>query len=351
MNKEEKEGVLHLFVDEDPTASSRKKDHIEMALKSQMNSIDSRFNYEPVLSAHPGQQDFKPFAFLDKEIRNPLWVSSMTGGTKEAKTINQNLAKACRDFGFGMGLGSCRLLLRENTYLPDFDVRSIIGDDLPLYGNLGIAQVEQLIASNETGLINDMVDRLKADGLIIHINPLQEWLQPEGDILKARPLDTIRRLLDTIRIPIIVKEVGQGMGPESLRELLQLPLKAIAFGAHGGTNFSKLELLRSSPIEQDTYGALSAVGHTAEEMVQITNKLEIELGDKLLCKEIIVSGGVKNFLDGYYLISSLNLKSVYGQASSFLKHARGSYEELYNYVDAQVKGLHLAKKYLRVKNA
>ena len=81
----------------------------------------------------------------------------------------------------------------------------------------------------------------------------------------------------------------------------------------------------------------------------MTNKIIEELGDKMRCKEVIISGGVKNFLDGYYLINKLVLPSVYGQASSFLKHARGDYKELYNYVEAQVKGLEIANAYLVTK--
>ena len=78
----------------------------------------------------------------------------------------------------GMGLGSCRTLLYTNDTLEDFNVRHLIGDDLPLFANLGIAQVEQLVESNKLYLITELLDKLQADGLIIHVNPMQEWLQP-----------------------------------------------------------------------------------------------------------------------------------------------------------------------------
>jgi isopentenyl-diphosphate Delta-isomerase len=81
----------------------------------------------------------------------------------------------------------------------------------------------------------------------------------------------------------------------------------------------------------------------------ITNKLQEELGDKMLCQQVIISGGVTNFLDGFYLTNKLNLPSVYGQASSFLKHARGSYDALRDYVAAQVQGLEVAKAFLKVR--
>jgi len=337
--------------DNDPTAASRKKDHIQLAFQSQVESglLDQRFYYEPILAGHPEKGSLPTFDFLGKKMQSPVWVSSMTGGTAMAHTINHNLAKVCKAFGMGMGLGSCRSLLYSDDVLKDFDVRHLIGDDLPLYANLGIAQLEQIIEDEDWIVMDDLVDKLKADGLIIHVNPLQEWLQPEGDRFKKAPLDTIKRILDYVKYPVIVKEVGQGMGYESLKALFQLPLEAVDFAASGGTNFAKLELLRSDKKKQSIYSQLALVGHTAAEMVQMSNHIKEELGDKMLCKQVIISGGVKNFLDGYYLINKLAVPSIYGQASAFLKHAQGSYEELHEYVEAQIEGLELANALLKVK--
>jgi isopentenyl-diphosphate delta-isomerase len=91
------------------------------------------------------------------------------------------------------------------------------------------------------------------------------------------------------------------------------------------------------------------VGHSAEEMVSIVNNLLVDLGSKANCKEFIVSGGVKDFLDGYYHINKMKAVSIYGQASGFLKHARGNYEELDRYVSLQVEGLKMAYAFLRIK--
>lgn len=340
------------YMDNDLTASSRKQDHIQLAFQSQIatTNLDQRFYYEPLLSGHPTTKDDYSFTFLGKTMKAPLWVSSMTGGTEYANLINHNLARVARDFGFGMGLGSCRGLLTSNKYLQDFDVRDIIGDQLPLYANLGIAQIEELFDENKQGLIGDLVNKLRADGLIIHVNPFQEWLQPEGDHFKYPPIDTIKRVIDAFpNLPLIVKEVGQGMGYKSLESLFQLPLMAIDFAANGGTNFAKLELLRSDNQKHEIYSKLANVGHSAEEMVLMTNQIIENLGNKCLCKEVIISGGIKDFLDGYYLINKLSSPAIYGQASAFLKHARGDYEELYAYVSTQIEGLKLANKYLTVK--
>lgn len=336
---------------EDPAAESRKRDHIELAFQSQVAqaALDERFYYEPLLSGHPQRGGMKSFLFLGKAMRAPVWVSSMTGGTELAQTINHNLARACKDFGMGMGLGSCRSLLYGDDTFKDFDVRSLIGDSLPLFANLGIAQLERLIDEGELFRVKDLVDKLQADGLIIHVNPLQEWLQPEGDRFENPPLQTIATFMEKVDMPVIVKEVGQGMGYESLKALMQLPLAAIDFAANGGTNFARLEMLRGDKAKASVYEQLAYVGHSAVEMVSMYNRLLEELGQSVACKQAIISGGVKSFLDGYYLINKINATAIYGQASGFLKHARGTYQELYDHVDAQVQGLELANAFLRVK--
>jgi len=336
---------------DDPTAASRKRDHIELAFQSQITAqeMDRRFSYEPMLAAHPRPGSLPLHAFLGKTLRAPMWVSSMTGGTEWARIINHNLARACREFGMGMGLGSCRSLLHDDLSLDDFNVRPVMGDDLPLYANLGIAQVEQLIQKNALHKVDELFDKLSADGLIIHVNPLQEWLQPEGDRFTRAPLHTISDFLEKRDISVIVKEVGQGMGYESLKALLQLPIQALDFAASGGTNFALLELLRSNPLSQEAYGQLAHVGHTAEEMVQLVNQLVEELGEQRLCNQIIISGGIRHFLDGYYLMHKLALPAVYGQASGFLKHARGDYADLQAYVETQVRGLEVASAFLKIK--
>ncbi len=325
----------------------RKKDHIELAFKSQTNALehDRRFFYEPILSAHPSTKQ-EPFSFLGKKLNSPIWVSSMTGGTAMARTINENIARVCKDFGMGMGLGSCRALLDDDTYLKDFNVRTFIGDHLPLYANLGIAQVDLLLQGQQQDKIARLIEKLSADGLIVHVNPLQEWFQPEGNKIERPPIEVIETLLSVAKYPVIVKEVGQGMGPQSLQRLLQLPLQAVEFGAYGGTNFSLLELFRADNQVLETFKPMAYIGQSAVQMVDFINQLALK-GD-LRCNEIILSGGIKTFLDGYYLMEKSKLPAIYGMASSVLKHAKESYEELYRFIELQDRGLRLAKAYLRL---
>ncbi|MDZ4708188.1 MAG: isopentenyl-diphosphate delta-isomerase [Saprospiraceae bacterium] len=334
-----------------PSQGKRKKDHIDLALKSQIAALDadSRFYYEPILNGHPERNCVPETAWAGKILKNPIWVSSMTGGAKESGVINSRLAKVCREFGLGMGLGSCRSLLDSDQFLPDFNVRKDIGEDAPLFANLGIAQMEQIQTQHAWEKIEKMIKKLDADGLIIHVNPFQEWLQPEGDKIINPPIVTIMGALKNLKVPLIVKEVGQGIGPKSLEALMKLPLTAIEFAALGGTNFSTLELKRQDDHKRNQYEVLSKIGHTAVEMTEYVNNLAISLNDKIKCKSFILSGGIKDFLDGYYLMHKLHFKSIYGQASGFLAPARKSYEALYDHVKAQVNGLQIAYTYLHVR--
>lgn len=329
----------------------RKQDHIELAFDSDMGNLgtDHRFRYEPMLAAHPGKDLDLSITFLGKKLHAPIWVSSMTGGTELALKINQRLATSCAKFGLGMGLGSCRPLLENLSRLKDFNVRDFIGPDLPLYANLGIAQIETLLSENRVDDIQKLIVTLHADGLIVHVNPLQEWLQPEGDRIQHPPIETIQELLSKISFPVIVKEVGQGMGWESLNALLRCPLEAIELAAHGGTNFSKLELLRSNHHEQEMFGSIAQIGHTVHQMISWINQLTFDDNPEIKCRQIIISGGVKDFLDGYYWMEKLHLPSVYGQASTFLKYAKDSQEALDAFIVKQIEGLQLAKTYLKVK--
>ena len=328
----------------------RKKDHINQAARARVekDDADKRFNYEPLLAPHPVGRP-APFSFAGKTMRLPLWISSMTGGTAQAGVINRNLARACNEFGLGMGLGSCRTLLDDKQHIDDFDLRHIIGNESPFYANLGIAQLEHLIEEKATDKIGQLIDLLQADGIIIHINPLQEAFQPEGEAFKRPPLDTLQEFIETApHTRIIVKEVGQGMGPESLKRLLQLPIEAIEFGALGGTNFTLLELLRSQEKELTAFEAFANVGHTAEEMTRMINAI-VSKSNRYLCKQLIISGGITHILDGYYLQQISKLPSVIGMGSALLKAAVGEYEELQSYLQQVERGYQLASAFLRVR--
>lgn len=327
---------------------SRKDSHLDLALRSQNTSIDDRFYYEPMLAAHPQKEQEWPVVLGEKSMRYPIWISSMTGGTAKTNEINRRLAKAARKFGLGMGVGSARIALEQPEKIEDFNLRPLLGDELPFYLNFGIAQIEKYLKNASINEIEELAKTLSADGIIIHVNPLQEWMQPEGDFIERSPLETIKDFQKQTDISLIVKEVGQGFGLESMKELLQLPLAAIEFAANGGTNFAKLELMRAKVESEDLF-PLVHVGHSADEMVDFANELKDSLGEALKCNTLIVSGGVKDFLDGYYYLRKSRLRAIYGQASEMLRRAQVSQEALDEYLRHQIEGLLLAKTFLTLK--
>ncbi|MBT3235750.1 MAG: type 2 isopentenyl-diphosphate Delta-isomerase [Bdellovibrionales bacterium] len=332
---------------------SRKSEHLELARKAQVDSCrrDKRFNYEPLFAAHPlPNQPYnvtKPLLLGSKKISSPLWISSMTGGGRDSDKINNRLAHAANRFGLGMGMGSCRSLLNSTERLEDFQLRPILGSELPLFINLGVAQIEQLLASGKTNRINWLIETLDADGLIIHINPLQEALQPEGDRFTRPAIETISELLASANYPIIVKEVGQGFGPKSLTALIELPLAALEFGALGGTNFTRLEGIRPYNHKKSLQD-LETVGHSATEMVLQINQILDTLGNRAKCSQFIISGGIDSFRSGYYLINTLNSPAIYGQAAAILEHAAISQESLDLYIQTELEGLALLNAFCSI---
>lgn len=329
--------------------SDRKKDHIELALSLKSLSQDKRFWYEPVVSAFNSEKLKPNFKIANKKIKFPLWVSSMTGGTKQAKLINQNLAKACKKFGLGMGLGSCRSLFESENHFSDFDIRSIMGDEQPLFGNIGIAQLEQYLLNGKIGQFTELLNKLSLDGWIVHLNPLQEWAQPEGDRYQKPPLETLTRFLDQVQFPIIVKEVGHGFGPRSLDALLSLPLAAIELAGFGGTNFTLIEQARQDESLKDKKSSLvemAAVGQTNQDMVNIINSIVDQSKEYPL---IIFSGGIHSSLDGYYFQQKCLIPSLFAQAGQFLRMALKGEVELFNYVENQIELYEVANRFLTIR--
>jgi isopentenyl-diphosphate delta-isomerase len=179
---------------------------------------------------------------------------------------------------------------------------------------------------------------------------MQEFFQPEGDRIKIAPIETLKNFASNVSFKIIVKEVGHGFGPASLKALLELPIAGIEFGAFGGTNFSILELLRQnkSNLTNQSFAQMAYVGHTADDMVSILNNLKSN-NPNLLAKDIIIAGGVTNTLDGYHLKQSLNMNSVIGFAKNFLEHAE-NYDQLRDFAKEEIMVLKLAKNYLQPKD-
>ena len=130
---------------------------------------------------------------------------------------------------------------------------------------------------------------------------------------------------------------------------MDLPVEAVELAAFGGTNFARIELARGGQQRQELYAPLALVGHTAEEMVGWVNSMENGVRPPK-CRQLIISGGIGSFLDGYYYISKSSLTSVFGQASGFLRFAQGDYADLQRFVADQVHGLKFARAFLKIRS-
>lgn len=321
--------------------SNRKEDHIDLTFKAQSRVPENYgLYYEPILN----HSNFNiKRNLLDKTLNAPLWISSMTGGNKRGKELNISFAKAAQKFGLAMGLGSCRSIIESDERLDEFKMRSYCPDTI-IFANLGIAQVYQYLKNDELHKIEKMINKIEADGLIIHINPLQEFFQPEGDAIDFSIFETIKSAVYSLKLPIIIKEVGQGMGPKSLQALLELPIYGIELASFGGTNFSKLESLRSK--SHNEYNPMIRAGHTAEDMIDWIKKCTINPS----LKTIIISGGIENMLHGHSLIERLNMPNIQtfiGQASAYLSKALEGDQVLEEFLNEQVNTYKVASEYMR----
>lgn len=346
--------------------AQRKTHHLEYAESSQISSslINEFFDYEPLLNGFPKNNELTQFSKVKvagKELKAPLWISSMTGGASAAGPINKKLAKVAGEFGLGFGLGSCRPILESEKYFSDFDLRQYIGPEGVFFANFGLAQVASELQKDRAERLVEILKRLEVDGVFIHINPLQEWFQPEGDRWHESPLEIIYDFTTLVKkqgLAVGVKEVGQGMGPRSLAALIETPVDIIEFGAFGGTNFSYLEGLREgqkssvSPKKANEINNLNSrkdmcyVGHTALEMVRLVNQILRDKSANAEDKLFVVSGGIRSCLQGLYLIENLNAPACYGMAKPFLQASQGSYEQLVEFVKGELETLKMAQTFL-----
>ena len=222
-----------------------------------------------------------------RRLSAPLLISCMTGGTPEARRINRRLARAAREFGLAMGLGSARALLESPAALESFDVRDEAPDTL-LFANLGAVQLNK---GYDAGDCRRLLQLLRADALVLHLNPLQEALQPEGDTCFAGLLSKIADVCKQCEFPIVVKEVGWGISGADVRALFDAGVAAVDLAGAGGTSWSEVERYRvSEPWRKRVAAAFAGWGiPTAQALVEAREVAPTET--------LIASGGIRPGLD------------------------------------------------------
>jgi isopentenyl-diphosphate delta-isomerase len=227
-------------------SASRKADHIRINLEKNVQSGVSngleryRFPHQALPEINLADVVTQT-SFFGRKLSAPLLVSSMTGGTKEAGAINRALAEAAQSVGIAMGLGSLRPALESPALLATFRVRDAAPDIL-LLSNLGAIQLNYGYSADEC---RRAVESVQADGLILHLNPLQEALQPEGDTEFAGLLEKIESVCRSLSVPVVVKEVGWGIGGDTARRLAMAGVAAIDVAGAGGTSWSQVEKYRT----------------------------------------------------------------------------------------------------------
>ena len=175
--------------------------------------------------------------FLGKAMQTPLLISSMTGGTAQAQQINQRLAIAAQKYGMAMGVGSQRVAIEDPAVVPTFSVRDYAPDIL-LLANLGAVQLNYDYGLDQC---RQAVEWLQADALILHLNPLQEAVQSRGDTDFSGLLDKIASLCQQLPVPVVVKEVGNGISGPVAKRLLEVGVAAIDVAGAGGTSWAQVE--------------------------------------------------------------------------------------------------------------
>jgi len=227
--------------------STRKDDHLRICLQENVRparpgtGLDRyRFLHQALPALNLAQVSLRT-AFFGKELALPLLLSSMSGGTPAARAINRRLAEAAQYLGAAMGVGSQRVMFRDKSSRRSFELRRYAPNAV-LCANLGAIQLNCGFGVDEC---RRAVEVLEADALILHLNPLQEICQLEGDTNFAGLSDKIARVVAELDVPVIVKEVGAGISAADAERLLAAGVEYIDVAGTGGTSWARVESRRA----------------------------------------------------------------------------------------------------------
>ena len=238
------------------STSKRKKAHINLCLtdkvafKKKTTGFENyEFEHYAITEVDIKKIDFTT-QFFNKNISYPFMISCMTGGTSVAGNINAQLAIAAQELNIPMGVGSQRQALENDKYLETYQIIRKNAPKIPILGNLGASEVVKLKTPDK---VSYLVDIIKADAMVIHLNPLQELFQPEGNPDFTGLLKKLQKLTETLKVPVIVKEVGSGISKKAVQKLLEAGIKGIDVAGAGGTSWSGVEMLRSGVTDHDDF--------------------------------------------------------------------------------------------------
>ncbi|PWH16067.1 MAG: type 2 isopentenyl-diphosphate Delta-isomerase [Anaerolineae bacterium] len=297
--------------------SQRKSDHIRINLREDVQSAlttgleNYRFEHQALPECNLEEVDTQT-VFLNKPLAAPILISSMTGGSAEAAQINLTLAEAAEQTQIAMGLGSQRAAIEHPEYEYTFQVRKVAPNIL-LFANLGAIQLNYRYGIDEC---KKAVDMIEADALILHLNPLQEALQPEGDTRFENLIDKIALVCRSLPVPVVVKEVGWGISQRVARLLIEAGVAVIDVAGAGGTSWSQVEMYRAQ-----SESAARIASHFIDWGIP-TSECILNVRAVHPTIPLIASGGLRNGIDiAKCLALGANLGAM---ASPFLKAAARS---------------------------
>ena len=292
----------------------RKADHIKINLEKNVRSAltTGLENYHFVHEALPEldlDQIDTSLSLFGKQLSAPILISSMTGGTADAETINLRLAEAAQEMKIAMGVGSQRAAIENLDQAKTFQVRRAAPDIL-LFANLGAVQLNYGYGLEQCRLAVEMIE---ADALILHCNPLQEAVQDAGDTNFAGLAKKIEEICKQVQVPVIAKEVGWGISERTAKVLADCGVAAIDVAGAGGTSWSQVEMYRA-PDEFTRELAATFVGWGIP-----TAKSIINVKKAVPDMTVFASGGIKDGLD---IAKCVALGATLGgMAGQFLKAA------------------------------
>ena len=305
---------------------NRKDDHIKICLdeKTQFNQVTSGLEKYSFIHCCLPELDYQEVdistSFLGKNLSSPILISSMTGGTANAQLINQRLALVAQEYGLAMGIGSGRVIIEKPDVAPTFQVRAIAPDIL-LLANIGAVQFNYGYTWRDCF---KLVEILAADALILHLNPLQECIQPEGDTNFKKLLSKIGEVCEKLPVPVIVKEVGNGISASMAKKLINVGVTAIDVAGAGGTSWAMVESERANNRLQAELGkAFADWGIPTAECVR-------DIASQLPRIPLIASGGIRNGVEVSKLLALG--ADIVGLAYPFLNAAMDSEARLNEFV-------------------
>ena len=272
------------------STKQRKEDHIHICLELNVQSqVGPGFDDLILVHQSVPETNFSDMKteieLFGKTLKAPIIVEGMTGGTEQAEKINKTISKACQKAGIGMGVGSQRAMIEDPALAASYDVRTFAPDIL-LFANLGLPQ---FILGYTNGEAETAVAAIEADGLAIHLNPLQEAVQPEGDAVFESGISVLKALKKECDFPVIAKETGAGISREAAEALSFLD--GLDVGGVGGTSFSAVEYYRNTGDHKEIASEFWNWGITTAVSI-----VECRSGSAK-SKPLIASGGIRTGID------------------------------------------------------